>query len=88
MHAWLRAQVHKKNEVDKGFTLIELLVVITILGILAAITVFSVAGVKDKGRNSAIAIDEATVRTAEEAYAASPTLGNGLYAQDLGEFKR
>ncbi|MGW5532330.1 type II secretion system protein, partial [Streptomyces xanthochromogenes] len=36
-----------------GFTLIELLVVIVILGVLAAIVVFSVRGIGDKGHKSA-----------------------------------
>ncbi|GAA2663670.1 prepilin-type N-terminal cleavage/methylation domain-containing protein [Streptomyces lunalinharesii] len=53
-----------------GFTLIELLVVIVILGILAAIVVFSVRGIGDKGRKNAIAADAATLRTAEESYCA------------------
>ncbi|MER8185839.1 prepilin-type N-terminal cleavage/methylation domain-containing protein [Kitasatospora sp. NPDC094015] len=53
-----------------GFTLVELLVVIVILGVLAAIVVFSVRGVGDKGRRSAIAADAATLRTAEESYCA------------------
>ncbi|GGY14736.1 hypothetical protein GCM10010326_02800 [Streptomyces xanthochromogenes] len=53
-----------------GFTLIELLVVIVILGVLAAIVVFSVRGIGDKGHKSAIAADAATLRTAEESYCA------------------
>ncbi|MFD8912671.1 prepilin-type N-terminal cleavage/methylation domain-containing protein [Streptomyces sp. NPDC059575] len=53
-----------------GFTLIELLVVIVILGVLAAIVVFSVRGIGDKGRKNAVAADAATLRTAEEAYCA------------------
>ncbi|PJN04644.1 prepilin-type cleavage/methylation domain-containing protein [Streptomyces sp. CB01201] len=53
-----------------GFTLIELLVVIVILGVLAAIVVFSVRGIGDKGRAKAIAADAATLRTAEESYCA------------------
>src|SRR5215207_4029705 len=61
---------------ERGFTLIELLVVIIILGILAAVVVFAVQGVGDKGKRSAVAIDERTIRTAEEAYCAR----NGTYA--------
>jgi peptide/nickel transport system substrate-binding protein len=61
-----------------GFTLIELLVVITILGILAAVVVFSVRGVTDKGQSAALATDAATLRTAEEAYCAK----FGYYASD------
>ncbi|MGW5119209.1 prepilin-type N-terminal cleavage/methylation domain-containing protein [Streptomyces noursei] len=53
-----------------GFTLIELLVVIVILGILAAIVVFSVRGIGDKGRKNAVAADASTLRTAEESYCA------------------
>ena len=36
---------------ESGFTLVELLVVIVILGILAAIVVFSVRGITDKGQD-------------------------------------
>jgi len=60
-----RIREAKKNE--KGFTLIELLIVIVILGILAAIVVFSVAGIQDKGKASACKADVKTVAVAEEA---------------------
>lgn len=60
---------------DAGFTLIELLVVIVVLGVLSAVTVFAVRGTGDKGKSSAIAIDDRTIRTAEEAYCAK----NGRY---------
>ncbi|MER5481679.1 prepilin-type N-terminal cleavage/methylation domain-containing protein [Streptomyces sp. NPDC002812] len=53
-----------------GFTLIELLVVIVILGVLAAIVVFSVRGIGDKGHDTAVAADAATLRTAEESFCA------------------
>ncbi|MFC9792942.1 prepilin-type N-terminal cleavage/methylation domain-containing protein [Streptomyces sp. NPDC127584] len=68
---------------EDGFTLVELLVVIVILGILAAIVVFSVRGIGDKGRGSAVAADAATLRTAQEAYCAR----HGQYgtADDLKE---
>ncbi|MGQ0744970.1 MAG: prepilin-type N-terminal cleavage/methylation domain-containing protein [Acidimicrobiales bacterium] len=61
---------------EGGFTLIELLVVIIILGILAAVVVFAVGGVGDKGQASAVTIDARTIRTAQEAYCAQ----NGRYA--------
>ncbi|HEX4365118.1 MAG TPA: prepilin-type N-terminal cleavage/methylation domain-containing protein [Solirubrobacteraceae bacterium] len=64
---------------ESGFTLIELLVVITILGILAAIVVFAVKGIGDKGKSSAVATDARVLRTAEESYCAK----NGKYA-DIG----
>ncbi|MDQ1486112.1 MAG: hypothetical protein QOJ62_1805 [Actinomycetota bacterium] len=65
---------------DGGFTLVELLVVIAILGILAGIVVFSVAGVGDKGQSSACKTEKSVVGTAQEAYFASPSGGNGKYA--------
>jgi general secretion pathway protein G len=55
----------KRNE--EGFTLIELLVVIVILGILAAVVVFAVGGITDKGQTSACKADKKTIQTAEEA---------------------
>jgi general secretion pathway protein G len=48
--------------------LIELLVVIVILGVLAAIVVFAVGGVTDKGKASACKTDLKSVEVAEEAY--------------------
>ncbi|MFD8208675.1 prepilin-type N-terminal cleavage/methylation domain-containing protein [Streptomyces sp. NPDC059695] len=70
---------------EDGFTLIELLVAIVILGVLAAVVVFSVRGIGDKGRENAVAADAATLRTAEEAYCAK----YGRYASidDLKEAK-
>ena len=53
---------------ESGFTLVELLVVIAILGILAGVVVFSVAGITDRGQDSACKTEASTVKTAEEAY--------------------
>ena len=49
-------QEHKdeKNLIEKGFTLIELLVVIAILGILAAVVVFAVGGITDRGQDQRV----------------------------------
>ena len=58
--------IMKKN--DEGFTLIELLIVIVILGILAAIVVFAVRGVTDRGNESACEADRQTLEVAVEAY--------------------
>src|SRR3954447_25565407 len=52
---------------ESGFTLVELLVVIVILGILAAIVVFSVRGITDKGTASACKTDLNMLISAEEA---------------------
>ncbi|HVV37184.1 MAG TPA: type II secretion system protein [Acidimicrobiales bacterium] len=57
----------KRMRNERGFTLIELLVVIVILGILAAVVVFAVSGLSDKGQDSACKIDKRTLATSEEA---------------------
>jgi general secretion pathway protein G len=61
----------KRMRDERGFTLIELLVVIVILGILAAVVVFAISGLTDKGEGSSCKIDTRTIRTAEEAYYAN-----------------
>ena len=53
---------------EGGFTLIELLIVIVILGILAAVVVFSVRGIQDRGQTAACKADYTTVSTAQEAF--------------------
>lgn len=63
-------QWEEKSLGAKGFTLIELLVVIVILGILAAVVVFAVSGIQDRGQDSACRTDKRTLRTAAEAYIA------------------
>jgi general secretion pathway protein G len=68
---------------DEGFTLIEVLVVISILGVLAGITVFAVSGFGDKGQATACKTDKATVQTAQEAYYSK----NGAYAANVAALK-
>jgi len=53
---------------ESGFTLVELLIVIAILGVLAGVVVFSVAGIQDNSQTSACKAEASTVKTAEEAY--------------------
>jgi general secretion pathway protein G len=79
MQERLRKISERREAGEGGFTLIELLVVIVILGILAAVVVFAVGGVGDKGQSASCVIDTRTLRTAEEAYLASATGGNGNY---------
>lgn len=57
----------KREQDEAGFTLVELLVVIVILGILAAIVVFAVGGITDKGTVNAKATDMSSLQAAEEA---------------------
>jgi prepilin-type N-terminal cleavage/methylation domain-containing protein len=63
---------------QEGFTLIELLIVIVILGVLAAIVVFAVGGITDRGETSACKADKKTLEVAQEAYFAK----NKAYAPD------
>jgi general secretion pathway protein G len=68
---------------EKGFTLVELLVVITILGILAAIVVFSVSGVSDRGQTAACSADKNAIDTAEESFYAKST-PSPVYTTEAG----
>ena len=52
------------QEIDGGFTLIELLIVIVVLGILAAVVVFSLGGVTTQSAVAACQSDGATYETA------------------------
>lgn len=80
----MRALINKRREENEGgFTLIELLLVIIILGILAAVVVFSVRGVSDRGQSSACKTSKATTIAALEAFYAK----NSVYPTDLVELK-
>ena len=74
---------NRRKHSDEGFTLIELLLVIIILGILAAVVVFSVRGVSDRGQSSACKTSRAATITALEAYYAK----NGNYPANLDLLK-
>src|SRR2546422_6376135 len=69
----------RKMQSQDGLTLIELLIVIVILGILAAIVVFAVGGITDKGKAAACKADRGTIEVASEAYYAQ----NGSYAATM-----
>jgi type II secretion system protein G len=72
-------RIRKAKREESGFTLIELLIVIVILGILAAIVVFAVNGIQNRGTASACKADVETVTVAAEAYNAQ----NGHYPDDM-----
>ncbi len=61
------------QEIDGGFTLIELLIVIVVLGILAAVVVFSLGGVTTSSALAACQSDGATYETALAAATAQGT---------------
>ena len=60
---------------ESGFTLIELLIVIVVLGILAAIVIFSLTGVTGSSQVAACNTDAKSVETAVAAYEANPPSG-------------
>ncbi len=64
---------------DGGFTLVELLIVIVILGVLAAIVVFSVQGMSNNSKTVGCQATKNTAQTAVEAYYAQ----NGNYPATL-----
>ena len=66
---------------ESGFTLIEVMIVIVILGILAAITVFAVGGITDRGETSACKANLKNAEIAVEAYWAQ----NRTYPATLDE---
>ena len=69
MQTILNARRAGRDE-QRGFTLVELLVVILILGVLAAVVVFSVGGITNRGKNASCLTEVREVRTAIEAYKA------------------
>lgn len=58
----------RRSAADRGFTLVELLIVIVLLGIIAAVTVFAVRGVSDKGKVNVCLMDRRMLETAVESY--------------------
>ena len=74
------AKLRAATAEESGFTLVELLIVIAILGILAGVVVFSVAGVQDNSQSAACKTEASTVRSAQEAY----YVKNKAYTNDAG----
>ena len=67
------------KKLKKGFTLIELLVVISIIGILASLTLVSYTGAQKQTRDTQRRSDLNQYRNALESYAAS---NGGMYPDD------
>jgi prepilin-type N-terminal cleavage/methylation domain-containing protein len=67
----IQRSLAKKRSGEGGFTLIELLIVIVILGILAAIVVLAIGGLKGSSKAAACDAEAKTIETAEDAYFAS-----------------
>src|SRR3954467_11994494 len=67
----IQRSLDKKRSGQGGFTLIELLIVIVILGILAAIVVLAIGGLKDTSKKQACNSEGQTISTAEDAYFAT-----------------
>ena len=64
----MRTETARKRASESGFTLVEIMIVIVILGILAAITVFAVGGITDRGETSACKSNLRNTEIAVEAY--------------------
>ena len=69
---------------ESGFTLIELLIVIVVLGILAAIVVFSLTGVSGQSKQAACTSDAKSVEIAADAYQAANNGDAPAADQQLG----
>lgn len=63
-----------KQHQDTGFTLIEVLLVVMILGLLAAVVVFSVRGTTDRGQSAGCSTDARVLSVAAEAFFAESRL--------------
>jgi general secretion pathway protein G len=67
----IQRSIAKKRSGEGGFTLVELLIVIVILGILAAIVVLAIGGLKGSSQSAACKAELTTIETAQDAYFAS-----------------
>jgi prepilin-type N-terminal cleavage/methylation domain-containing protein len=73
---------------ESGFTLIELLIVIVVLGVLAAIVVFSLTGVSGQSKTAACTTDAKSVEVAAAAYTAKTGDANPTQAELVPTYLR
>ena len=69
-----------KNFGEKGFTLIELLVVISIIGLLSSIVLVSLAGARNRAKDSRISASMGQMRNVSEVYLGNSSSYSGLCA--------
>jgi general secretion pathway protein G len=74
-----KAMIDSRRNEEGGFTLIELLIVIIIIGILAAVVIFAVGGIREDSQEKACSADARTVKTAQEAHLTD----TGAYAANV-----
>ncbi len=79
----MRIQKSKLKSQNYGFTLIELLVVISIIGILASLTLVSYTGAQKQTRDTQRRSDLSQYRNALETYASA---NNGVYPVHTTEY--
>lgn len=78
----------KRKMLNTGFTLIELLVVISIIGVLAAVSIFGLSGARESARDARRKSDLELIKSGLELYRADcnsyPTLAYPLPASLIG----